>query len=310
MKPIIFIHTNSKQLLGAKISEYSLRKTSDNPDKFDIRIIQLEDYPALYQRQGQPYLREGRHVVWNNHDLQSFTPLRFLPPQIMGYQGRAIVVDPDVFALADIGELLTRDMQGQAIVCRQIFPSDGRPPYYASSVMLLDCSQLLHWRWEEQIEEMFSFKRDYRSWMSLLLEPEGRIGFLEEEWNHFDTLNENTKLLHNTGRRTQPWKTGLPIDFMPKPLHDAQPAKKWGVLPQPWISRIKAFLRGQAYHPYGTYQQHFDPNQEHFFFSLLLECLEQKVVTEEFLLQEIKTNHLRKDAFALIEKVKLRSVAV
>ena len=44
---------------------------------------------------------------WRNDDLQSFTPLRFMPPELMGYQGRAVVVDPDVFAVGDVFELLT-----------------------------------------------------------------------------------------------------------------------------------------------------------------------------------------------------------
>ena len=46
-------------------------------------------------------------------DLQSFTPLRFMPPQLMGYEGRAIVIDPDVFAVGDVYELLTPRHGGQ-----------------------------------------------------------------------------------------------------------------------------------------------------------------------------------------------------
>ncbi len=283
-------------MLGAIVSEYSLRKASSHFDEFDIRIIRLEDYPALYQRHGQPFLREGRHISWNNDDLQSFTPLRFLPPQLMGYQGRAIVIDPDVFALADIYELFTRDMQGKAILCRQVFPNDGRPPYYASSVMLLDCSKLTHWKWEENIEEMFSFKRDYRPWMSLLLEPGESIGSLEEEWNHYDTLNENTKLLHNTGRNTQPWKTGLPIDFMPK-------NQGRRIIPLLWTDKAKAFIRGRKHNSPQTYQKHFDPSQERFFFSLLKECLQNGAVDESFLREQIDKNNLRKDAFQLIDSL-------
>ncbi|NJR44898.1 MAG: hypothetical protein HC775_03300 [Hyellaceae cyanobacterium CSU_1_1] len=105
-------------------------------------------------------------------------------------------------------------MQGKAIFCRKICPEDNsREPYYGTSVMLLDCSKLTHWQWEKQIAEMFDFKRDYQPWTRLWMEAENSIGLLEEEWNHLDTLNEQTKLLHNTRRETQPWKTGLPIDF-------------------------------------------------------------------------------------------------
>ncbi len=296
----VYIQSNAKQLLGAKVSQFSIRKASNNNPKFDIQILNLEDYPLLYGRDGQTYLREGTEVTWKNNDLQSFTPLRFLPPQLMEYEGKAIVIDPDVFALADIYDLFDRDMAGNAIVCRRIEPTDGRPPYYGSSVMLLDCEKLTHWRWDESINEMFGLKRDYRPWISLLLEPEGSIGALEEEWNHYDTLNSQTKLLHNTGRLTQPWKTGLPIDFTSK-KRPKKVDKKWGLIPRPWIASTKAFLKGERYFPQGVYRKHPDPKQESFFFSLLKECLNENVFDESFLKSEIRKHHLREDAFELLE---------
>ena len=62
---------------------------------------------------------------------------------------------------------------------------------------------------------MFASARDYRTWMSLSYEDPGTIGAFEPEWNDFDHLGPGTKLLHNTRRMTQPWKTGLPVDFTP-----------------------------------------------------------------------------------------------
>ena len=41
-----------------------------------------------------------------------------MPPELTGYRGRAVVMDPDIFAAGDIHELLTMDMQGKAIMCR------------------------------------------------------------------------------------------------------------------------------------------------------------------------------------------------
>ena len=302
MKPTIFIHTNPQQLIGAKISEYSLRKMSKYGDRFDIKILNLEDYPCLLQREGQSYLRKGSDDrIWRNRDLQSFTPLRFLPPQLMGYQGRAMVIDPDVFALADIYELLTRDMKGKAILCRKFFPANGETPYYSSSVMLLDCSQLKHWQWERQIEDLFALKFDYQAWITLSMEPEDSIGDLEAEWNHYDTLNEDTKLVHNNRRLTQPWKTGLPIDFTPKkPL--GSESKKWGIIPREWIKRTKAFLKGTIYYPSNTYQPHPDSKQEEFFFGLFKECFERGILTEEFIRDAMGNNYLRKDAMSILSR--------
>ena len=50
MKPIVFIHTNEKQLLGAKVSEYSLRRNSAKPDEFDVRP--LASMPGLVRVAG------------------------------------------------------------------------------------------------------------------------------------------------------------------------------------------------------------------------------------------------------------------
>ena len=38
-RPCVFIHTNPKQMLGARVSEYSFRRNSARPDAFDVRII-------------------------------------------------------------------------------------------------------------------------------------------------------------------------------------------------------------------------------------------------------------------------------
>lgn len=296
----LFIHTNHKQYLVAKIAEYSFRKMSRHNEVFDVEITQLKDHPALWKRDGRPYLREGARTVWRNDDLQSFTPLRFLPPQLMGYKGRAVVTDPDVFALTDVFDLLSMDMEEKAILCKKVHPKDGGAAYYASSVMLLDCAKLTHWRWEENISEMFEFKRDYRRWMGLLTEQEETLGCLDETWNCFDRLDETTKLLHNTGRITQPWKTGLPIDFMPK-RRPVMETKKWGLDPRSWIRRLKSLIKGKSCSAQGFYVRHPDPKQEKFFFSLFSECLEKGIINEKEVQQEILKKHLRPDIFEMLE---------
>ncbi len=303
MKPVYYIHSNAKQIVGAIVAKYSVEKASRNTDKFTVEIISLEDYPALHRRHGETFLREGRRIPWNNHDLQSFTPLRYLPPQLMNYQGRSIVVDPDVFALADVWDLFSRDMQGKAIVTRRIYPNKGRKPYWASSVMLLDNAKLTHWKWEQGVEEMFSGARDYRDWISLDIEPQETIGELEEEWNAFDKLAPTTKLLHNTGRNTQPWKAGLPIDFLPK-KPQAEPPPVFGIIPKAQYDRFVCVLKGEVYAPQGFYVKHPDPAQERFFYGLLRECLDLGIVTERFLRSEMRKNHIRHDSLDLLARVK------
>lgn len=291
MTPTVFIHTNHKQLVGALVSGYSLKRNSRRPDSFDVRLIHSDDHPFLKAREGQPLLREGQTRIWHYDDLQSFTPLRFMPPEQMGYRGRAVVIDPDIFAVGDITELLDRDMQGKAILCK----ARRTEKKYASSVMLLDCTKLTHWKCEEQFGELFEMKRDYMDWISLLCEPEDTIGLFEEEWNSFDTLNEKTKLLHNTKRHTQPWKTGLPVDF---------------TIGEKVRRKERLGLLGRLVHGLVTkpapsaYKPHPDPNQERFFFSLLRECVDKGVVSELLLREEMRRNHIRHDALQLLEKAR------
>jgi len=296
MKPTVFIHTNHKQWVGALVGQHALKRNSQNADKFDVKIIAHRDHAFFQAREGQPFLRDGGTRVWRNEDLQSFTPLRFMPPELMGYEGRAIVIDPDVFAVGDIWELLTRDMGNKAIMCRPRSGTKGFTGCLASSVMLLDCAKLTHWKCEEQFGELFEFKRDYMDWICLKCEPKETIGFFENKWNDFDNLTPETKVLHNTKRQTQPWKAGLPVDY-------TAASKKFKAL-KPW-TWFRPFQKGGSLGPDlpKVYSHHPDPNQEAFFFGLVRECLENGTISEELLRDEMQKNHIRHDAFEVIERL-------
>jgi len=291
----VFIQANEKQMLGAIVAEYALRRNSRNNDKFDVRIMDYDDIPVFRQQEGQPFLRGGGKRIWVRDDLQSFSPSRFLPPQLMGYKGRALVIDPDVFALADVWELLSRDMEGNAIMCRPKSGNKGKRGCLATSVMLLDCARLTHWKFEEQFNALFDFERDYMKWICLKYEAPDTIGLFENEWNDFDHLTERTKMLHTTKRKTQPWKTGLPVDFRPADVFQLFP-------PRHWVRRARRALFGD-YGLLGNYAEHPDPNQVNLFFGLVRECLDKGVLTEERLRNEMARNHLRHDALDLVRRV-------
>jgi len=251
VRPTVFIQANARQYLGAKISAHSYKRNARDPESFDVRILHTRDFPRLTDA-SQTYLRAGEEVRWNPDDLQSFTPLRFYPPEAMGYQGIALVTDPDVFAVGDVGELFKRDMRGRAIFGVERSGDKRRPFYIASSVMLLDCSKLKHWDLDRNLDGLFGHEFDYFDWMHLGLEDPATIGRLEPEWNDFDRLTPRTKLLHTTKRRTQPWKTGLPVDY-----------------------RIKVRSVGQALGKlWPWYRRHPDRNQEALVFSLLAELVD------------------------------------
>ncbi len=290
----VFIQSNEKQHLGALVAKYALQRNSAHCDKFDIRIMDYNDFPFLHQREGDVFLRNKGKRVWVRDDLQSFTPTRFLPPQLMGYKGRAVVIDPDVFAIADIWDLLSCDMKGNAILCRPKSGAKGKTGCLASSVMLLDNEKLTHWNVEEQFNQMFEFKRDYMKWVCLKYENLETIDFFDLEWNDFDNLTKNTKMLHCTKRKTQPWKTGLPIDYRPADAFQLFP-------PKHWVRRTRRALFGD-YRFTGTYKKHPDVGQERFFFGLVKECLDKNIITEEVLREEMSKNHLRHDALDLLDQ--------
>jgi hypothetical protein len=284
----VFIHTNPKQIVGALVARHALRSRSAAPERFDVRIIQTVDFPAFARFEGRSYLREGKQAVWRNDDLQSFTPLRFAVPELMDYAGRAVLIDPDIFALGDINELLERDMDGAAVLARRMAGDSRRPLHYASSVMLMDCARLAHWQWEADFERVFRGERDYRDWMWLLLEPPGSVAPLEPEWNDFDRLTPETKLLHNTKRRTQPWKTGLPSDFTPRGTTLKSRAGIW----------LRQLTGGGA----GRYRRHPDAAQEQLFFRLLGECLDNGSIDRALLDAEIARGHVRADAMECVAR--------
>jgi len=276
-KPTVFIHTNYQQLVGAKVAEYSLKSRSKHSDKFDVKIIINSDYPFLLNKVGQKFTRKGVKARWVNDDLQSFTPLRFLPPELMAFKSRAIVVDPDVFAVGDVYDLLNRNMKGKAILARSAKTAFGSGAWYGTSVMLMDCEKLKHWDWEKTMNDMFKGKFDYGNWIGLRLEDPDTIGLLEEEWNHFDTLTQNTKLIHMTERSTQPWKTGLPIDF--DRMHNA------------------------SSYTVETYLPHPDPLQELFFLSLLKEAFENGFISAALIQEHIDAKNVRSDIFEKINQI-------
>jgi hypothetical protein len=284
MRPTIFIHTNDKQMLGALVSAHSFRRNSRGPDALDVRILSASDVPELQER-GRTFMRGGHVREWDSGDLQSFTPLRFAIPDLMNHEGVALVTDPDVFAVGDAGELFSRDLQGKAIWCRP------RPGYVkitdslATSVMLLDCSKLPHWRFKDDLQALWAHRLDYLEWINLDREDRSTIGLLEPEWNDFDRLTPRTRLLHNTKRRTQPWKTGMPVDFTLR--------ERRGLM-----SLAMPIVRLVA----PNYTRHPDRNQEAYFYGLLAEALDTGSIAREQVEKEVRLGHVRSDSLPLIDR--------
>jgi hypothetical protein len=48
-----------------------------------VQITVQEDFPLFLDFEGKDFLRGGNWRTWKNADLQSFTPVRFMPPELM-----------------------------------------------------------------------------------------------------------------------------------------------------------------------------------------------------------------------------------
>jgi hypothetical protein len=307
MKPTLFIHTSKHEILAAKVALYSHLLISENTDHFDVKIIQIEDEPYIMGMHGRSLIRNGREGAWYNDVPQSFLPLRFIVPKLMNYKGRAVLTDPDVFAVEDIYELLTKEMGSCSILCR----THGRGVKGRnSSVMLLDCEALENWTWEDKLDDLFSGRLDLQDWITLQTENPASIGDLEEKWNHYDKLDKSTKLLHNTNQITQPWKTGLPYNPDNMSNHIKRQDKQGivekvmqfrGKGKKAMLSALKnTLLVGEP----RVYKKHPDSNQELLFFAFLKDALQSGFITSDFVRLQIKQGYVRPDILHMATSAK------
>jgi len=283
MKKGFFIQANKKQILGAYLAQYAFLKTYKGADPIPVTIMLVENIPLFQEYAGTSFTRKAhtkdvRTIDLN--DLQSFTLTRFLPPELMGFEGRAVVIDPDIFTLKDIGELFTMNLSNNAIA------ACTKKDAWDSSVMVLDCEKLSHWSVATWLDQLSKGETDYDRIMTL--RDEKAVLEIPRIWNNLDKLTDETMMIHTTNRITQPWKTGLPIDFarntMPKYL---------GVIPREPIHKLLGKYAT-------TYQPHPNKKIEAFFIDLVKNALRDGAISEKIIKEEIAASHVRQDLLALL----------
>ena len=199
----ILIQTNEMQEIASKVSAASFRKFGFKED--DIFFLDFKKNDLIQSYIGKKYLKNGKLKIFKN-DLQSFTLLRFLGPEFLNYNGRALIIDPDVFAIKDPSNIFNQLNDETAIACT--FYED----LPRSEVMLVNCN-LISWNFKKILSDLFSLKVDYKDLMNLSFDKSLNIKKLSKSYNSHDIINPDTILLHTTNRITQPWKEGLNIDF-------------------------------------------------------------------------------------------------
>jgi len=100
-----------------------------------------------------------------------------MPPELMGYEGRSVVVDPDVFCVSDVTPLVNREMRDKAIMARRRGANSAKN--YASSVMLLDNTKLRTGRSRRALKRCSPSSATTLTGFDLKLESQHSIGALE-----------------------------------------------------------------------------------------------------------------------------------
>ena len=276
MTEAIYIQANTNQWIAARVAQFAIETRGRARERgIPVTLMNVSQMPWFKAFAGVPFRRGSRMTTSDPDDVQSFTLSRFMPPELMGYAGRALVIDPDVFALADVGDLFATDLKGNAIA------ACPRPDGWESSVMLLDCARLHHWRITHILAGLKNLTLDYSE--LIRLRAESQVVELSPKWNSLDEIGSQPAMLHTTRNLTQPWKTGLPIDFrVPKP------PPLFGLIPREPLRRL---LRK----PVGIYLPHPRREVEKVFMDLMRESLHAGALTDADIDHAIAHKFVRPD---------------
>ncbi|MEX0910012.1 MAG: hypothetical protein WDZ75_01825 [Candidatus Paceibacterota bacterium] len=267
----VFIQANESQYLGALLGKFSIERVSPG---IPVEILLAEEIPAFQNFVGSTYKQGSEERAYSLEDEQSFTLTRFMPPEIMGYEGRAVVIDPDVFAVKDIRPLFDTDMEEAGVACCK------RESFWDTSVMLLENSKL-NWEIADILKKFSEKELNYNTAIRKVFEEP--VKEISRKWNSLDELTDTTHIIHYTRQRTQPWKTGLPYTVTPRSL-----GKKWGIIPKEWLPE------GRKRYP-THYQKHPDKEARNFFFEVLKNALRDGVITKDQIEKETREKRIRPD---------------
>lgn len=199
----IFIGSDPSQIVAQRVLEYSIRKNATIP----VDIIPMFDIdcpvPTTPQKQGT-----------------KFSYYRWMIPELCGYRGRALYLDPDMLVFADVKELAEFDFGGKAVLAAAPEPPDDwKAPgsHYFSvrnvGLLLLDCGQL-DWKIGDVVDRLDRGEFTYEQLFGAvcIVDPDRIADTIPPTWNDLERYSPDTRLTHFTIVPKQPWKTdGNPL---------------------------------------------------------------------------------------------------
>lgn len=181
----VFVGTEPKQWLASEVLRYSIAsRTKAQLDFQELKHLPIQLDLPMYT---------------------GFSIYRYSIPELCGYKGKAIYLDADVVVVSDLLDLW--DLSGGAALARPIHPGEPQAGRY-TSVMLLDCEKLTHWKLDEWIRQINHDHSLYGKTMQALPDGLGTADFadLPAVYNDLDHFGEATKIIHYTHVPSQPWK--------------------------------------------------------------------------------------------------------
>lgn len=234
----VYIGTENDQLIPQKVLEYSIHKNAKRP----VRVCAVK--------------QEMERVGGTN-----FGFVRFLVPNLNGYQGKAVYLDADQLVFTDINELAdTLDDNHSVALVNQPkgnFGAKAVGQHNQTSVMVLECSKLRDWNPDAMFERVVPNRAElgdgqihYRDFMMLTWFDQSQIQPVDPRWNHFNIVDPDSKLTHFSHVRSQPWKNpSHPLtEFWGKWLREAVRAGAVGRL-----ELIKEIWRGAIHKHFLAY---------------------------------------------------------
>ena len=190
----IVIGTQANQYVPQRVLEYSIRKHTS---------AEVEIFPTRQSAQRVGGTRFGF--------------VRFCIPSMFDYEGRAIYMDADQVVLADVEELF-ESLDGDHAVALVQGPEGffaGRPvkPRNETSVMVLDCEKLKQWDPDQLFENVVPNgarlgpgQIRYKDFVRLEWLDPAMLQTLDPRWNHYNVVQRDSKLVHFSHVREQPWR--------------------------------------------------------------------------------------------------------
>ncbi len=239
----VFIGAGEASRIEKKTLVYTLKKNS----KSDLDIYAFNGTHNSIEREGHEPVLCPMSLPVKYSNTTEFSHYRFYIPQICGFKGKAIWIDSDTLALDDIKNLWDLNLNGSAFMALKNSYDYIPKPNWGLSVMLIDCEkarfdmELYH---KEITQGLYTVSDLHQMLPKFLSHHPFEISELPPEWNHFDKVETNTRLVHFTNLLTQPWKfSGHPFEeFWYRHLNEAVEAGYVGENDF-YLNLVRAYIR-------------------------------------------------------------------